>query len=188
MLCVLTSLLFSEQISRLTWFTRFDPVEPVQHVFTVEQSSKGSQVTTGQMDNLEASGNEQETSNGKARHDRKGVSQSVSVLLVTTLLTILFFLLVSVSTEKIKISFFNTHTDSSSSASTRVHSQSKLMSALYWLCGMERKTEGENNHLTPPAPQLATCTLKEKRRVRHIVNINLLICLSVVAFFVGYWA
>lgn len=62
------------------------------------------------------------------------------------------------------------------------------MSALYWLCGMERKKEGESNPVTPPLPEQAICSLKEKQPVRLIVNINLIICLSVVAFFVGYWA
>uniref|UniRef100_A0A3B4YQN0 Sodium/myo-inositol cotransporter 2 n=1 Tax=Seriola lalandi dorsalis TaxID=1841481 RepID=A0A3B4YQN0_SERLL len=130
-----------EQISRLTWFTRFDPVEPKQHVFTVKRSSKTFDVITVQTADMGTTGREQETSNGKACHDRKG----------------------------------------------GVHSQSRLMSALYWLCGMERRKDGEDNPVTPPAPEQA-CSLKEKRHLRLIVNVNLVICLSVVAFFVGYWA
>ncbi|XP_023278985.1 sodium/myo-inositol cotransporter 2 [Seriola lalandi dorsalis] len=137
-----------EQISRLTWFTRFDPVEPKQHVFTVKRSSKTFDVITVQTADMGTTGREQETSNGKACHDRK---------------------------------------DSSSSVSSSVHSQSRLMSALYWLCGMERRKDGEDNPVTPPAPEQA-CSLKEKRHLRLIVNVNLVICLSVVAFFVGYWA
>uniref|UniRef100_A0A3B4TZI6 Sodium/myo-inositol cotransporter 2 n=1 Tax=Seriola dumerili TaxID=41447 RepID=A0A3B4TZI6_SERDU len=107
-----------EQISRLTWFTRFDPVD-----------------------------------------------------------------------EQFKMSPFSSlnSPDSSSSVSSSVHSQSRLMSALYWLCGMERRKDGEDNPVTPPAPEQA-CSLKEKRHLRLIVNVNLIICLSVVAFFVGYWA
>lgn len=76
--------------------------------------------------------------------------------------------------------------DSSSSVSS-IRSQSRLMSALYWLCGMEKRNEGENN-VTPPTPKQATCSLKEKPRLKLIVNVNLIICISVTAFIIGYWA
>lgn len=74
--------------------------------------------------------------------------------------------------------------DSSSSLSS-VQSQSRLMSALYWLCGMERRKEGEN--VTPPAPEQPICSLEEKPCLRRIVNTNLIICISVTAFIIGYW-
>lgn len=78
--------------------------------------------------------------------------------------------------------------DSASSA-TSVHSQSRLMSALYWLCGMERRKKGDDPaHPPPPAPEQTLCSLEEKPCLRHIVNINLIICLCVTAFIVGYWA
>lgn len=64
---------------------------------------------------------------------------------------------------------------------------SRCMSALYWLCGMERKTEGDNP-VTPPAPEQTACSLEEKPRLKLLVNINLIICLSVTAFIIGYWA
>ncbi|GLD66129.1 sodium/myo-inositol cotransporter 2 [Lates japonicus] len=137
-----------EQISRLTWFTRFDPVESKEHVFTVERSSKASEVITSQTDEMGVTGREEEASNGKACHHRKDSSSSVS----------------------------------------SVRSQSRLMSALYWLCGMERRTEGENNPVTPPAPEPAICSLEEKPRLRLVVDVNLIICLSVTAFIIGYWA
>lgn len=76
--------------------------------------------------------------------------------------------------------------DSISSVSS-VQSQSRLMSALYWLCGMERRKEGDDKSVTPPAPAQAICSLEEKPRLRLIVNVNLLVCLSVTAFIVGYW-
>uniref|UniRef100_A0A4W6DTD5 Sodium/myo-inositol cotransporter 2 n=1 Tax=Lates calcarifer TaxID=8187 RepID=A0A4W6DTD5_LATCA len=73
-------------------------------------------------------------------------------------------------------------------SSSSVRSQSRLMSALYWLCGMERRTEGENNPVTPPAPEPAICSLEEKPRLRLVVDVNLIICLCVTAFIIGYWA
>uniref|UniRef100_A0A7N8WVC1 Sodium/myo-inositol cotransporter 2 n=1 Tax=Mastacembelus armatus TaxID=205130 RepID=A0A7N8WVC1_9TELE len=63
-------------------------------------------------------------------------------------------------------------------------SVSRLMSALYWLCGMERWKEEENNPVTPPPPEQA---LEEKSHLQLIVNINLIVCLSVTAFIIGYW-
>lgn len=134
-----------EQISRLTWFTRFDPVEPKEQVFSVERSIKSLEMVTSQTNEM---GVTEENSNGKACHHRK---------------------------------------DSSSSMSS-VQSRSKLMSALYWLCGMERRKEGDDNPMTPPPPEQAICSLEEKPRLRLIINVNLLICLSVTAFIIGYWA
>ncbi|KAM8843910.1 sodium/myo-inositol cotransporter 2 isoform 3-T3 [Spinachia spinachia] len=125
-----------EQISRLTWFTRFDPVEP---------SCISSVVTPGRMHGLEATGGE--------RDSNRTASQQRS--------------------------------DSSVSA---IHSQSRLTSALYWLCGMERRNEASDHPVTHPAPVEAISSLEEKPRPRLVVNVNLLICLSVTAFLVGYWA
>uniref|UniRef100_A0A3P9B252 Sodium/myo-inositol cotransporter 2 n=1 Tax=Maylandia zebra TaxID=106582 RepID=A0A3P9B252_9CICH len=76
--------------------------------------------------------------------------------------------------------------DSASSASS-VRSQSKLMSALYWLCGMERRNK-EDDPAPLPAPEQTICSLEEKPRLQLIVNANLIICLSVTAFIIGYWA
>uniref|UniRef100_A0A8D3D7G3 Sodium/myo-inositol cotransporter 2 n=1 Tax=Scophthalmus maximus TaxID=52904 RepID=A0A8D3D7G3_SCOMX len=112
-----------EQISRLTWYTRFDPVEPKEHVFTVELSSETIEVIASQTDEMGVTGKEQ------------------------------------------------------------------LISAIYWLCGMERRKEGENNPAAAaaPAPGQANASLEEKPRLRVIVNVNLIICLSVTAFIIGYW-
>lgn len=77
--------------------------------------------------------------------------------------------------------------DSSSSVST-VRSQSRLVSALYWLCGMETKREEEDAPAPPPEPKSTACFLEEKPRLKAIVNVNLLICLTVTAFIIGYWA
>ncbi|XP_032392632.1 sodium/myo-inositol cotransporter 2 isoform X2 [Etheostoma spectabile] len=65
-----------EQISRLTWFTRFDPVEPKEQVFSVERSTKSLEVITSQTNEMGITGREQESSNGKARHHRKAFRAS----------------------------------------------------------------------------------------------------------------
>ncbi|XP_029364418.1 sodium/myo-inositol cotransporter 2 isoform X1 [Echeneis naucrates] len=137
-----------EQVSRLTWFTRFDPLEPKQNVFTVEQSRKTFEVTSGQTDAMGATGREQEAGNGNAHCDRK---------------------------------------DSSSSVSSTVRSQSRLVSAIYWLCGLERRLKGGNHPATPVRPVQATYSVTEKPRLQLIVNVNLIICLTVIAFVIGYW-
>ncbi|XP_056144186.1 sodium/myo-inositol cotransporter 2 [Lampris incognitus] len=80
-------------------------------------------------------------------------------------------------------------TDSACSSSPSMQSQSRLMSALYWLCGMERQREGENNHPPPPPlPEEAICSLEEEPCLRRTVNANLILCLSVAVFIIGYWA
>lgn len=61
------------------------------------------------------------------------------------------------------------------------------MSALYWICGMERGKEGVGDPVTGPAPEQAIGSLEEKPRLRLIVNVNLLICLSATVFLIGYW-
>ena len=65
-----------EQISRLTWFTRFDPVEPKEQVFSVERRTKSLEVITSQTNEMGVTGREQESSNGKTSHHRKGGSLS----------------------------------------------------------------------------------------------------------------
>ncbi|XP_060946649.1 sodium/myo-inositol cotransporter 2 [Limanda limanda] len=133
-----------EQISRLTWYTRFDPVEPKVNESPVERSGKTSEIT-GQTDEKGVVGKEQEDiSDTKTCHHRKDSSSSVS----------------------------------------SIQSQSRLMSAVYWVCGMERQKEGES----PPAPEPIIGSLEEKPRLRHIINANLIICLSVTVFIIGFWA
>uniref|UniRef100_A0A1A8LVA5 Sodium/myo-inositol cotransporter 2 n=4 Tax=Nothobranchius TaxID=28779 RepID=A0A1A8LVA5_9TELE len=116
-----------EQISRLTWFTRFDPVKPKEQVFPVEQSIEARQPESSSM---------------------KGGSSISSV-----------------------------------------QTQSRFLSVLYWLCGMERRSQREEQrHDSPSPPELNVCSLDEKPRLRHLVNANLIICLSVTVFIIGYWA
>uniref|UniRef100_A0A3B4B7B4 Sodium/myo-inositol cotransporter 2 n=1 Tax=Periophthalmus magnuspinnatus TaxID=409849 RepID=A0A3B4B7B4_9GOBI len=106
-----------EQISRLTWFTRSDPVETKGQV---DHSSNRAEATINQTQEKE------------------------------------------------------------------VH-QSKLLSALYWLCGMERRQE-EDSSPPPPPPVQPACSLEEKPQLKMVVNVNLIICLTVTVFIIGYWA
>ncbi|KAL0198436.1 hypothetical protein M9458_006976, partial [Cirrhinus mrigala] len=62
---------------------------------------------------------------------------------------------------------------------------SKLKSALFWICGME-KQKGEKPKSPPPEP--LTCSLEEDPCMRHMVNANLIICISVAVFLFAYWA
>ncbi|XP_047427833.1 sodium/myo-inositol cotransporter 2 [Mugil cephalus] len=138
-----------EQISRLTWFTRFDPVQSKEQeqVFTIERSSTALQEITGQPEGVEVNGIKQESGNGDAGHHRR---------------------------------------DSASSASSDPP-QSRWMSALYLLCGMERRKRGDGNP-PPPPPAPEPATLEEKPRLQLLVNVNLIISLAVTAFIIGYWA
>ncbi|XP_077388957.1 sodium/myo-inositol cotransporter 2 [Festucalex cinctus] len=123
----------AEQIDRLTWFTRFAPVEIQEQ--TLEE------VMGHEMAVMVAIGKNENNSTRK---------------------------------------------DSSSSGSG-VRQQSKLVSALYWLCGMERRgKEAEKSPVTPAVPDLSQ--LRENPRLKQVVNANLIICLSVAAFIMGYWA
>ncbi|KAM8825207.1 sodium/myo-inositol cotransporter 2 [Synchiropus picturatus] len=127
-----------EQISRLTWFTRNDPVVPKSDVFSVE-TSQAMELEHSQTD-LDYLGNSE-----REKHP---------------------------------------WTDSADSLSSE-KKRSRLVTALYWLCGMERKKEGVSEAPPPPA---VVCTLEEDPRHRLIVNVNLLICLCVTVFIIGYWA
>ncbi|XP_014853908.1 PREDICTED: sodium/myo-inositol cotransporter 2-like [Poecilia mexicana] len=118
-----------EQISRLTWFTRFDPVKPKEQEIPAERRRT-------------------ESRNGQAVDQRRDSASSVS----------------------------------------SPPSQSRFMSAIYWLCGMERRSEADSDAVAPPAPEQIICTLDEKPSLRHLVNANLIICLSLTVFIIGYWA
>lgn len=161
-----------KQISRLTFFTRFDPVVPKEQVFSMEPSIKTSEEI--QINEMEDAGREQEGMNGKACHQRRG--GSLSCFHFSTWPLVIFAAELALPLP-----------DSSSSVSS-VQTQSRFMSALYWLCGMERQKKGDDTPMMPPAPEEAICSLREKKHLKLIVNINLIICLCVAAFIFGFWA
>uniref|UniRef100_A0A671M5P2 Sodium/myo-inositol cotransporter 2 n=1 Tax=Sinocyclocheilus anshuiensis TaxID=1608454 RepID=A0A671M5P2_9TELE len=110
-----------EQISRLTWYTRFDPVKES----TLSNPYAGTDTVNGNVN----------------------------------------------------------YTCSSASSTT---GSSKLKSALFWICGIE-KQKGEKPKSPPPSETL-TCSLEEDPCMRHLVNANLIICMSVAVFLFAYWA
>lgn len=137
---------------------------------------------TSQANEMEVTRREQESGNGKAYHHRKGGSLSCVPLHISS------WPFVSPAAEHtLSAIVFSLNSPDSSSSLSSVQSQSRLMSALYWLCGMERRKEGDNDPVTPPAPEQAVCSLEEKPHLRLIVNANLIICLSVTVFIIGYW-
>ncbi|XP_077475920.1 sodium/myo-inositol cotransporter 2 [Stigmatopora argus] len=64
---------------------------------------------------------------------------------------------------------------------------SGLCSTFYWLCGMERRPRPREAPSEPAVPA-ASADLREDPRLKKVVDANLLLCLSVAVFIVGYWA
>ncbi|KAM9457601.1 sodium/myo-inositol cotransporter 2 [Clarias gariepinus] len=118
-----------EQVSRLTWFTRFDPVK---------SSEARTEVGTFTINN--------------SLHQEDGNLKD--------------------------------HTNDSSTR--HAETPSKLKSTLLWLCGMEKDSEGKRPPQTQP--EVLACSLEEEPCMRHVVNANLIICLSVAVFLFAYWA
>ncbi|NWI42985.1 SC5AB protein, partial [Picathartes gymnocephalus] len=63
---------------------------------------------------------------------------------------------------------------------------SKLLSTFLWLCGMERRQEGSEG--VPKPEPLPVASLEEKPLVKHILNINLLLCVCAGVFLWAYFA
>ncbi|KAL2299124.1 hypothetical protein Nmel_014742 [Mimus melanotis] len=61
---------------------------------------------------------------------------------------------------------------------------SKLLSTFLWLCGMEHRQEGAE----PKAEPLPMASLEEKPLVKHVLNINLLLCVCAGLFLWAYFA
>ncbi|XP_051905014.1 sodium/myo-inositol cotransporter 2 isoform X2 [Hippocampus zosterae] len=80
----------------------------------------------------------------------------------------------------------STRKDSSGKDSS-MRRQSRLVSALYWLCGLNpQKKESKKSPVTPATSDLSQ--LKENPRLKQVLNANLIMCLSVAMFIIGYWA
>lgn len=63
----------------------------------------------------------------------------------------------------------------------------QMLFTFYWLCGLNpQKKESKKSPVTPAAPDLSQ--LKENPRLKQVLNANLIICLSVAIFIIGYWA
>ncbi|NXE69770.1 SC5AB protein, partial [Calcarius ornatus] len=68
----------------------------------------------------------------------------------------------------------------------RAKGSSKLLSTVLWLCGMERRQEGAES--LPRAEPLPVVSLEEEPLVKHILNINLLLCVCAGIFLWAYFA
>ncbi|XP_058265983.1 sodium/myo-inositol cotransporter 2 isoform X2 [Hemibagrus wyckioides] len=121
-----------EQLSRLMWSTRFDPVK----------RTEAKETGTFNIDN--GLHHENEKSDGSVREHTNG------------------------------------------SNAQHAETPSKLKSMLLWLCGMELNSEREQPP-TPP-PEAVVSSLEEEPYLRHVVNANLIVCLSVTVFLFAFWA
>ncbi|XP_071976171.1 sodium/myo-inositol cotransporter 2 isoform X2 [Engystomops pustulosus] len=74
---------------------------------------------------------------------------------------------------------------SSIQATERVPFTSRLKKAVLWICGMEKNTD---NNEAPVVPvEDPKVLLYEKPLVKHILNINLVVCMSAAVFMWGYF-
>ncbi|XP_064009414.1 sodium/myo-inositol cotransporter 2 isoform X3 [Pogoniulus pusillus] len=65
---------------------------------------------------------------------------------------------------------------------------SKLMTALLWLCGMERREDSAESTAPATAEPLPLASLEEKPLVKHILNVNLVLCVCAGVFLWAYFA
>nr|XP_055050707.1 sodium/myo-inositol cotransporter 2 isoform X1 [Misgurnus anguillicaudatus] len=122
-----------EQISRLTWYTRFDPIEKTEEVVTTDLYTIESATQY---------------------------------------------------TKEMETDAYETQDADSCSIEPSEKTSSKLKSALLWICGMEK--QGAKPVSLPPEPPV--CSLDEDPCMNHLLNANLIICLSVAVFLIAYWA
>ncbi|MGH0117008.1 UNVERIFIED_CONTAM: hypothetical protein FKN15_024953 [Acipenser sinensis] len=130
-----------ENITRLTWYTRFDkPVQRALEIKTVDNDRDSSSPDRQQV-------NRDGSYRGENGHDE---GQELSTM-------------------------------------EGSHKQdSKVKSAILWICGLERKNERDSQE--PPKPELNTCSLDEDPCMKHIVNANLIICMCTTVFLWAYFA
>ncbi|NXQ94722.1 SC5AB protein, partial [Sagittarius serpentarius] len=89
---------------------------------------------------------------------------------------------------QIDISIASENSSNDNKCTTNTKGNSKLMTTFLWLCGMERKQENaENAAPTKPEPR-PMASLEEKPLVKHVLNINLLLCVCAGLFLWAYFA
>ncbi|XP_072125562.1 sodium/myo-inositol cotransporter 2 isoform X1 [Mobula birostris] len=147
-----------DKISRLTWFTRFDVT-----------NSEASQSETGA-----PSLGEKRSEGDNKNHE--GISKRDQFTLSTE------------QCEEVKVDSEEiTNTCHVSISAGELEKQrSKLVSFLLWFCGMDKRQEAESPAPTetPDHTQLHT----EESHMHHIVNANLIVCLSAAVFLYAYFA
>uniref|UniRef100_A0A8C3V934 Sodium/myo-inositol cotransporter 2 n=1 Tax=Catharus ustulatus TaxID=91951 RepID=A0A8C3V934_CATUS len=72
------------------------------------------------------------------------------------------------------------------SCAAEAKGSSKLLSTLLWLCGMEHRQEAAEP--LPKAEPPPVASLEEKPLVKHVLNINLLLCVCAGIFLWAYFA
>ncbi|KAK2533592.1 hypothetical protein Q9233_004806 [Columba guinea] len=89
---------------------------------------------------------------------------------------------------QIDISIASESSSNDNKCATNTKGNSKLLTALLWLCGMERRQENAENAASPRAEPLPVASLEEKPLVKHVLNINLLLCVCAGVFLWAYFA
>ncbi|NWU38380.1 SC5AB protein, partial [Hylia prasina] len=78
------------------------------------------------------------------------------------------------------------HSSDDNKCAAEPKGSSKLLSTLLWLCGMERRQEGAESAPKPEPPPVAA--LEEEPLVKHVLNVNLLLCVCAGVFLWAYFA
>ncbi|NXT73487.1 SC5AB protein, partial [Zapornia atra] len=89
---------------------------------------------------------------------------------------------------QIDISIASENSSNDNKCTTNAKGNSKLMTILLWLCGMERKEENTENVATTKSEPLPVASLEEEPLVKHVLNINLLLCVCAGVFLWAYFA
>ncbi|NXO55972.1 SC5AB protein, partial [Aramus guarauna] len=89
---------------------------------------------------------------------------------------------------QIDISIASENSSNDNKCTTHTKGNSKLMTTFLWLCGMERKEENTDNAVTTKPEPLPVASLEEKPLVKHVLNINLLLCVCAGIFLWAYFA
>ncbi|NXJ94683.1 SC5AB protein, partial [Corythaixoides concolor] len=89
---------------------------------------------------------------------------------------------------QIDISNASENSSDDKKCTTNAKGNSKLMTAVLWLCGMERKPENAENVASAKPEPLPMASLEEKPLVKHVLNVNLLLCVCAGIFLWAYFA
>ncbi|KAM4697565.1 sodium/myo-inositol cotransporter 2 [Rhinophrynus dorsalis] len=82
----------------------------------------------------------------------------------------------------------NTEEIISTSKDDKQSFSSRLKKAILWLCGMDNREQDSTDQASPAALESAKVLLYERPLVKHILNTNLIICMSAGIFLWGYFA
>nr|XP_033770801.1 sodium/myo-inositol cotransporter 2 isoform X1 [Geotrypetes seraphini]XP_033770802.1 sodium/myo-inositol cotransporter 2 isoform X1 [Geotrypetes seraphini]XP_033770803.1 sodium/myo-inositol cotransporter 2 isoform X1 [Geotrypetes seraphini]XP_033770804.1 sodium/myo-inositol cotransporter 2 isoform X1 [Geotrypetes seraphini]XP_033770805.1 sodium/myo-inositol cotransporter 2 isoform X1 [Geotrypetes seraphini] len=77
--------------------------------------------------------------------------------------------------------------NASSEPSNTTPAQSRLKKTIYWLCGMETSQDGQNDE-APVEQEPVEVLLHENSFVKHLLDVNLVVCICGGIFLWGYFA